>query len=100
MPKKRVEYRLAPAALRDLEGIWLYTFEQWGSEQAHRYVDEMTAAFDKLANNPQQGMPCEAIRKGYRRSGVGRHMIYFRITDYGIVVIRVLHARMDAPRHL
>jgi toxin ParE1/3/4 len=100
MPKKRVEYRLAPAALRDLEGIWLYTLEQWGIEQAHRYVDEVTAAFDKLANNPQHGMPSEAIRKGYRRSGVGRHMIYFRITDYGIAIIRVLHARMDAPRYI
>jgi len=27
-------------------------------------------------------------------------MIYFRVTDYGIAVIRVLHDRMDAPRHL
>jgi toxin ParE1/3/4 len=37
MPKKRAEYRLAPAAERDLENIWLYTFENWGIEQAHRY---------------------------------------------------------------
>jgi plasmid stabilization system protein ParE len=29
-----------------------------------------------------------------------RHMIYFRVTDYGIAVIRILHDRMDAPRHL
>jgi len=27
-------------------------------------------------------------------------MVYFRMTDYGIAVIRVLHERMDAPRHL
>jgi len=27
-------------------------------------------------------------------------MIYFRATDYGIAVVRVLHERMDAPRHL
>jgi len=27
-------------------------------------------------------------------------MIYFRIADYGIAIIRVLHERMDAPRHL
>jgi toxin ParE1/3/4 len=45
-------------------------------------------------------MSCEAIRKGYRRSSIGRHMIYFRITDYGIAVIRVLHARMDVLRHV
>jgi len=27
-------------------------------------------------------------------------MIYFRITDYGIAIIRVLHERMDAPHYL
>jgi toxin ParE1/3/4 len=100
MPKKRAEYRLSPAALRDLEDIWLYTLEQWGSEQAHHYIDEITATFEKLANNPQQGTPCEGIRKGYRRGWVGRHTIYFCVAEYGIAVIRVLHARMDAPRHL
>ena len=34
-----------PEADRDLEAIWLYTFEQWGLEQAHRYTDELTEAF-------------------------------------------------------
>ena len=100
MPKKRAEYRLTPAATRDLEGIWLYTLKEWGIEQAHRYTDELTAAIDQLANNPKLGASCDYIRKGYRCSRVGRHAIYFRITDYGIAVIRVLHDRMDAPRRL
>jgi toxin ParE1/3/4 len=43
---------------------------------------------------------CDHIRQGYRRRNVERHMIYFRITDYGIAIIRVLHERMDAPHHL
>ena len=64
------EYRLSPAAERDLEDIWTYTVEHWGADQADR------------------------------RRCVERHMIYFRITDYGIAVIRILHDRMDAPRHL
>jgi toxin ParE1/3/4 len=100
MPEKRREYRLTPAAARDLEGIWLYTFEQWGAEQAHRYTDELIAAFDRLASNPLIGTACDDIRKGYRRRRVGRHAIYFRVTSYGIAVIRVLHERMDAPRIL
>ena len=100
MAKKRAEYRLAPAATRDLEGIWHYTLNEWGIEQAHRYTDELTSAFDQLASNPQFGIACDYIRKGYRRSRVGRHAIYFRITGYGIAVIRVLHDRMDAPQRL
>jgi toxin ParE1/3/4 len=100
VPRRRAEYRLSPAATRDLEGIWLYTFQEWGIAQAHRYVDDLAEAFDQLANNPQVGASCDHIRKGYRRSRVGRHAICFRITAYGIAIVRVLHDRMDAQRHL
>jgi len=43
------EYRLTPAAERDLEAIWTYTVQQWGTDQASRYIDIMTAAFAELA---------------------------------------------------
>jgi toxin ParE1/3/4 len=94
------EFRLSPAAERDLEGIWKYTRDEWGLQQAERYVDMLTTTCQALAQSPMSAPACEHIRKGYRRRGVGRHMIYFRITTYGIAVIRVLHERMDAPRHL
>lgn len=94
------EYRLTPAAVRDLETIWAYTFQRWGVEQANHYIDILTAAFAELAQSPKMAPACEQIRRGYRRRGVERHMIYFRITDYGVSIIRVLHERMDALRHL
>jgi toxin ParE1/3/4 len=100
MPEPQAEYRLAPEAERDLEGIWRYTFEEWGLEQANRYVDDITAAFAQLAASPTLGVPCDHIREGYRRSRVGRHAIYFRPTNYGIAVIRILHDRMQSTRHL
>ena len=48
------EYRLSPAAERDLELIWSYTVRQWGVEQADRYLDFLVAAFEKLADSPKQ----------------------------------------------
>jgi toxin ParE1/3/4 len=71
-----------------------------GLEQANRYTDKLTEAFDQLAGNPKIATPCDRVRKGYRRSQVGRHAIYFRQTDYGIVVVRVLHDRMLSTLHL
>ena len=100
MPEKSAEYRLAPEAERDLEAIWIYTLEEWGLDQANRYTDELMDTFAQLASGPQLGTACGHIRKGYRRSRVGRHVIYYRITDYGIAVIRVLHDRMSSSRHL
>ncbi len=94
------EYRLSPAAERDLESIWAYTVRQWGVDQANRYIDSLTAAFAELAQSPKTAPSCEHIRPSYRRWGVERHIIYFRLTDFGIAVIRVLHDRMEASRHL
>ena len=94
------EYRLTPAAERDLERIWTHTVQRWGVEQANRYTDILTAEFAELAQSPMTAPACEQIRPGYRRRSVERHMIYFRITTYGIAIVRILHERMDAPRHL
>jgi len=94
------EYRLTPAAEHDLESIWTYTARQWGIEQASRYLDALTATFSELAESPRTAPGCEHIRSGYRRFGVERHMVYFRMSDDGILIVRVLHARMDALRHL
>lgn len=94
------EYRLTPAAERDLEGIWLYTRQQWGAAQADRYIDLLTEAFEVLAKAPKSAPACDHIRAGYRHRGVERHVLYFKIAPYGVVIVRVLHERMDAPRHL
>lgn len=100
MSEKFAEYRLSPEAQRDLEAIWLYTLEEWGLEQANRYTDELTHVFAQLAVSPQLGAACDHIRNGYSRSRVGRHVVYYRMTDYGIAVIRILHDRMLPSRHL
>ena len=94
------EYRLSPAAESDLENIWRYTQLQWGSDRADHYLDVLVTAFVALAEAPKQFPACDYIRTGYRRSRVERHMIYFRITPYGINIVRVLHDRMDASKHL
>jgi toxin ParE1/3/4 len=94
------EYRLAPAAERDLEAIWTYSRNQWGAEQANHYTDALTAAFAVLAQSPETAPACDHIRPGYRRRRVERHVIYFRITAYGVAIVRILHERMDVDRHL
>ncbi|MDO8959122.1 MAG: type II toxin-antitoxin system RelE/ParE family toxin [Rhodocyclaceae bacterium] len=94
------EYRLTPAAERDLENIWLYTRRQWSTEQADRYTAILANAFAELCLAPKTAPRCDDVSSGYRRRSAGRHMIYFRVTDYGIAIVRVLHDRMDAPRHL
>ena len=42
----------------------------------------------------------QAGEKYAHDANVERHMIYFRVTPYGIAIIRILHDRMDASRQL
>ena len=94
------EYRLTPAAERDLEAIWTYTLDRWSVQQADRYIDTLVAVFQALSQSPKTAPACDHIRQGYRRRSVERHMIYFQTTQYGILVVRVLHHRMDVARQL
>jgi toxin ParE1/3/4 len=64
------------------------------------YTDIIAAVCAALAEAPQQAQACPHIRPGYRRHTVEQHVIYFRPTPYGIAIIRILHQRMDAARHL
>ncbi len=100
MPTKSAEYRLSPKAREDTEAVWLYSLAMWGAGQTDRYTDDLTAAFELLACIPKSGTSSEHIRAGYRRHSVLRHVNYYRETAYGIEVIRVLHDRMLATRHL
>lgn len=94
------EYRLSPRAQRDIDGVFDSTVTHWGLPQAVRYTDLIEAACADLAEAPQRAQDCASIRPGYRRRRVEQHVIYFRPTDYGIAVVRILHQRMDAARHL
>lgn len=83
-----------------METVWLYSLNQWGAQQTDRYIDGLTEAFAFLADSPKAGSACDDIRQGYRRHLIVRHVIYYRETDYGIEIMRVLHDRMLASRHL
>lgn len=48
------EYRLTPAAERDLEDIWTYTVRKWDIEQANRYTDIILSTFTNWQNGPKQ----------------------------------------------
>lgn len=93
-------FSLVPAARADLDGIWEYTVQQWGLDQAEFYVGKIRAAVELLAHNPRRGRTCSEIRVGYFKYVVGSHVIFYRPLDRGIVVMRILHGRMDFDSNL
>lgn len=99
MPGRSRGYLLSPLALSDLEEIWLYTFENWSLEQADRYVSAIAETCRALASGTKTGRTVD-VRDGYFKCPVGAHLIFYHMSETGLVVRRVLHQRMDVGRHL
>jgi toxin ParE1/3/4 len=93
-------YVLSPRAQGDLSDIWDYTAEHWGAEQANAYLRVLQRAIEVVAHDPRRGRPYDEVREGYRAHLAGSHMLIYRVLENGIVVVRVLHSRMDFERHL
>ena len=93
-------YRLRAEARSDLQEIWRYTRSRWGLRQAKDYRRQLTLALLLLARNPKLGVSCRIVRKKYRKKSVGRHIIYYRIEDGIVTVVRVLHERMRVQRRI
>lgn len=94
------QYRLTPAAQRDLSSIWDFTEERWGIPQAETYIAEIRAAIERVADDPRRGRACDEIRIGYRRYGIGSHLLFYVESAEGVDVVRILHQRMDPSQHL
>lgn len=88
-----------PLAESDLEQIWLYTFRTWSPEQADSYVADIATALGDLASGKRKERPVD-IRDGYFRHAIGAHLVFYRHAGAAIEIVRILHQRMDADRHL
>ena len=94
-------YLLTVAARRDLIDIGRFTVEKWGKRQRDKYLRQLDDAFTLLAGQPDIGRVAENIKPGYKKFNHGSHVIFYRTgTESRIVVIRILHNRMDVNRHL
>ena len=90
---------VSPAAEADLAGIFEHTLENWGSDQASKYIDLLIARFKWLTTNRSLWRPRDDLRPGLYGQYEGRHLIVFREVEGDLQIVRVLHQRMDPARH-
>lgn len=91
---------LRPARAR-LRGIALYTEKKWGKAQRLKYMTALYQRFDELAACPTKGRPRDGLRQGLRSYSEGKHVIFY-VEDGpdGIIVVDVLHQKMELALHL
>ena len=93
------QYSLSKKAESDLEGILIYTLDRWGEEQAERYLQDLTDCFNLIAHNPGLGRTCEALFPNLKRIEQGRHVLFYRVEEKQVVIVRVLHQSRLPQRH-
>ncbi|MFS3137654.1 type II toxin-antitoxin system RelE/ParE family toxin [Gluconacetobacter sacchari] len=91
-------YTLSGEADSDVQGIIALSIRNWGWARAERYILELHAAFETLATYPDMGVDVGDLRSGYFRFVHDSHAVFYRKTDDGIFVVRVLHQRQE-PKH-
>lgn len=95
------DWRFSPRALRDVDDIWNYTATRWSIEQAETYIRQIAHACQRLADSDYPCRDADDVRAGYFRSNVASHVLFFkRPAKRALVIVRVLHQRMDPARHL
>ena len=88
-------YLLTPEAEKDLEDIWLYSYETWSEHQADRYIEILEDTFVRLSYMPEQARELLDFDPPVRIFPSAKHIIIYRIAGRAIVIIRVLGARQD-----
>ncbi len=93
--------RVLPAADRDLDDPAAYLASQSGVDLAPRFYDAASAAFAEIA--PMPGI-CERWPSAnprlqglrvWRIAGFPKHLAFYRPSDDGIDIVRVIHAARD-----
>ncbi|GJL66095.1 MAG: toxin ParE1 [Nitrospirales bacterium] len=95
MAKFVQRYELSPEADSDLEELFDYTDQEFGLEQAVEYVSGFDIVFDQLIKNPELGKMRKDIRKGLRSLVHKKHVIFYRILNDRIRIVRILHGSRD-----
>jgi len=97
---KALPYVISKKAISDLEEIWFYTADKWSVEQADRYYNLIFDEIVFICKKPGTGKQMDDIRKNYRAAKVKSHLIYYKVENDMVRIVRILHERMDIKNRL
>ena len=91
---------LSRRAQSDLDEIRDYSVGRFGAARAIAYLDAIEGAFRQLLAYPDIGSARGGADDQVRSYPAEEHRIYYEHDAERVLVLRVLHKRMDAGRHL
>ena len=93
-------YERLQEADNDLQEIYDYTATNFGADQAIKYLNGLDNLFHFLCTHPHTRRMRNEIRKGVRNSSYISHIVFYRVLESRIRIVRILYASRDIPRFL
>jgi len=93
----RYRFKLSALAKKDLDDIW-FSIAQYNLESADKILDEIQARFLLMARFREMGVEREDLSPALRAFPVEQYLIFYRLTNQGIEIVRVLLGKADLPR--
>lgn len=97
---RSLPFVISKKAVSDLEEIWIYTLEKLSVEQADRYYNLIFDEIRYICKNVNAGKSMEHVKAGYRALKVKSHLVFYRVANERVEIIRILHERMDVADKL
>ena len=99
MSNKSLFYELSDEVDSDLDQIFDYTEKTYGFEQAVTYVSDFDITFERIIQYPESGRERPEIRQGLRSIAIAEHIVFYRVLDDRIRIVRILHGSRDLPKY-
>lgn len=90
-----VQIRFSEGAKQDLRDIWRGLAEYSGLSFADSTLAKLESKFQLLAQFPSSGRVRDELLVGLRSYPAGDFVIFYRLAETTVEVVRVLHGRRD-----
>ena len=94
-----LEVAYSDLAEYDLINVWLYTSEEWSFAQADIYLNKIDSRIGHLISNPRLGKDRNDLRKSYHSIQIKHHIVFYKLNNNQILIIRILHESSDIEQH-
>src|ERR1700693_4832937 len=85
----------SPEAEHDLLAVWNYLAREASPDVADEQLRSLDRACEALAQWPHSGRARDELFRGVRSIAVEAYVVFYRVEDSAIEIIRGLHERRD-----
>jgi toxin ParE1/3/4 len=94
-----IGYRLTETADRQLQEIWRYSRDRWGAARADAYLAVIDDALKDAITLPALLRARPELGEEIVARKAGSHVAYGVLQGEVLLVVAILHGRMDPKRH-